>query len=253
MDTRTIQKKEYLKAGQCFHWATVDHYKTWFTGRSGRHKRTETILPRLVQAGKLRALRYGKKLVYSVPRRTRKKLENHFYGDKETLKKHGDQIALEIYRVDHGLACTEGLVRFWRSKMEGIIIPEKYFRSINGGSSGLPEWGIIYPNGSMLLYEHCTADNFYRPRHVERKVIRYQENIYTLEKHFKKKAIFVFVLDVPRLMVERFVKTLLPIGNQFFFTNYDSFLCVPIDKQLVTPIYIWGEDGKSYSLVNENA
>jgi hypothetical protein len=44
---------EYLAAGQLFHWATVEHYRLLFTGSDRRHKRTEIMLPRLVQERKL--------------------------------------------------------------------------------------------------------------------------------------------------------------------------------------------------------
>ncbi len=92
----SIRKSDYLKAGQLFHWATIIHYILWFTGRLGRHKRTEVMLPGLVREGRLRAVRYGKKLVYAVPR-----------------------VSKGQYHIEHGLACTEGLVRFWRSDMNG--------------------------------------------------------------------------------------------------------------------------------------
>ena len=93
MSRVTIRKSIYLKWGQLFQYATADHYKQVLTGSTERHKRTEVMLPRLVREGKLRTFKHGRVLVYAVPRYTQGK---------------------DIF-VEHGLACTEGLVRFWRS------------------------------------------------------------------------------------------------------------------------------------------
>ena len=253
MGRLTIPKKEYLRVAQYFHWAKAEHYRVWFNGEDERHGRTEKMLPRLVRAEKLKELQYGKKKVYAAPRLTQKKLQDYFFGDEEAMKKYGNQVALEVYKVEHGLACTEGLVRLWRSDTSGTVIPEKYFRSVKLGTSGVPEWGIIYPKGSILLYEHCTEDNFYRPGNVKKKVDRYREKFDQYEHHFNMKPIFLFVLDVPRIVVERFVSSILPAGDQFFFTDYEHFLKSPIGKQLDAPIYIWGEDGKEYPLRRRDA
>jgi hypothetical protein len=132
--------------------------------------------------------------------------------------------------------------------MDSSFLPEKYFRAVKLGTSGVPEWGIVYPEGSVLLYEHCTEDNFYRPGHVNRKVNRYQAKLNDFEEHFKCRGIFLFVLDIPRKVVENFVRTLMPTQNAFFFTDYETFLTVPLGKQLTAPIYIWGQDGRVTAL-----
>jgi hypothetical protein len=221
----SIRKTEYLAAGQFFHWATVEHYRLWFTGNAKRHKRTEIMLPRLVRERKLNAVHHGRKLAYAVPRIT--KGANLF--------------------VEHGLACTEGLVRIWRSRMEGTIIPERHFR----GMGIVPEWGIVYPNDRMILYEFCSADNFYRARLVEGKITRYRQLLSQIESRFRAEGLVLFVIDVLPQDVERLVKRLQPRGP-FFFTDYATFRAVPIGRQLAAPIYLWGEDGKRYPLKPED-
>jgi len=201
-----------------------------------------------VRLNKLKALRYGKKLVYSAPRRTKGKLKDHFYGDEKARRTYENDMLLDFYHVDHGLACTEGLVRFWLADRKGVIVPEKEFKRINRGQLGVPEWGILYSTGTMLLYEYCTQDNFYRPNNVKRKIERYQDTVFQYEEHFISKAIVLFVLDVPMDVVDRFVDEIVPTGEQFWFTDYKSFLKVPMGEQLYAPIYTWGMDGKWHPL-----
>ena len=221
MSRVTIRKSIYLKWGQLFKYATADHYKQVLTGSTERHKRTEVMLPRLVREGKLRTFKHGRVLVYAVPRYTQ-----------------GQNIF-----VEHGLACTEGLVRFWRSDMSGVIIPERFFR----GLGSIPEWGIIYPNNRMILFEFCSSDNFHRARLIEGKVKKYLRNLPDIENKFKAETVVVFVADVKRADVERLVARINPTGP-FFFTDYEAFLQVPNGQQLTAAIYIWGENGNLYPL-----
>lgn len=247
MAKNTIPINWYLDVAEVFHWATIVHFILWFTGSWRRHRRTETVLRRLVKSGKLRAIRYGKRLIYSVPRRVKGKSDDELWG---------------LSKVVHGLACTECLVRFWRSKMDGEVIAERFFY----GLGSVPEWGIRYPNGKMILLEFCTKSNFYFSGLMKGKLGAYTRNIAKIEEKFQAKAIVVFVIDVPRETVNRFVGNLkrdvgsVADGDQsasyegdrfpsdpFFFTDYETFLKVPIGKQLTENIYFW-VDGKTYPL-----
>jgi len=209
----TIPKSAYLTAAQLFHWATADHFKIWFTGSTQRHRRTEVMLPRLVRQGKLRVVRYGRRLVYSVPRRTRGK---------------------RLPSIEHGLGCTEGLVRFFRAKPDGLIIPERFFR----GFGVVPEWGILYPDGTLLLYEFSIGDNFYRSGLLKNKLIRYRRNLGRIEDRFGGRGLVLFVVDIPQVVLERFLAAIVPTGEPFYFTDYQRFRQVPIGDQLKAPIYL---------------
>lgn len=241
----------YIDVARVFHWAKREHFSLWFTGSTKRHRRTESVLSRLVRGKRLRAVRFGKGLVYSVPRKA--KLGDEFAG---------------LTKVIHGLACTECLVRFYRSRMDGEVIAERFFY----GLGSVPEWGIRYPNGKMLLFEFCTRSNFLFTNLMNGKINAYQRNLEKIERKFQAKAIVLFVIDVPRITVERFVmgngmsagkraagsvadgvpsaphdggtSPLLPL----FFTDYKSFLNVPLGNQLSAPIYFWVADGKAYPL-----
>lgn len=219
-----IRKKDYLQTGQHFAWATYEHYVLWFTGRLRRHKRTEVILPRLVKEGRLVAVRHGKRLVYSVPRRCQG-------------KKYPD--------IEHGLGCTEGLVRFWLSQNDGIILPERAFR----GLGVVPEWGILYPNGRLLLYEYGTPDNFYL---TKGKVTGYRSRIYAVEERFHAEAFVVFVLSAGRDALKRYMRTFMPTGWRYTFTDLETFISVPYGQQLTAPIYICGQDGIAHPLVEKS-
>lgn len=247
MSRNTIPVEYYLDAAAVFHYATKEHFNLLLTGSSRRNTRTEIVLLRLVKRKKLKAIKYGKKLVYVSPQKAKgKKVDD-----------------LEIYpKIAHGLSCTEGLVRFWRARIDGEIIAERFFY----GCGIVPEWGIRYPNGKMLLFEFSTKSNFHFSGLMNGKLNAYRRNLEKIEEKFQAKAIVVFVLDVPRITVQRFVGTLesqagsvadgVPSAlyggdrfpsDPFYFVDRETFLSIPIGDQLKAPIYFW-IDGKEYLL-----
>ena len=242
MAKHAIPMELYIEASQVFHWATKRHFQLWFTGQeSKRHRRTESVLRRLSKRGKLRNMLYGKKMIYSAPKNVKGKVVDEFYG---------------LSKVVHGLACTEGLVRFYRSRMDGVVVAERFFY----GCGSVPEWGIIYPEGTMLLFEFSTKSNFMFSGKMKGKLQAYEKNLEKIESKFNAKAMVVFVLDIPKAMVERFVLGERHAGSvadapleggyplaPVFFTDYQTFKKVPIGEQLMAPIYFWN-DGKQYPL-----
>lgn len=230
MKALTPLQKEYLEVASIFHWATRDHFVIWFTGEPGRHKRTERVLPALVKKGKLGAIRFGRKLIYAIP---------------EFVKIQPPFGTFPIHPV-HGLGCTEGLVRMIRSRNDCEIVPERFFRKAKLGS--VPEWGVLYPEGKMLLYEFSTESNFYLRGNIKRKITRYRKSLSKINDLFIAESIVLFVLDVPRWDIKQFIEQIKPVGESFFFTDYQNFKEVPLGEQTRAPIYIWGEDGNYYSL-----
>jgi hypothetical protein len=190
----------------------------WFTGEERtRHKRTEYNLPRLVQKGVLQEVRFGRKKVYSA------------WGSRQHLR--------------HGLACTEGFIRFHLADPTGMPIAEKQFHQ--GQFGCIPEWGIKYLRGklnTLLLYEYCTYDNATRNGLVQRKINSYNRGLHRIEQTYEAKAIVLFVLELDRERVR------LMAQGDYFFTDYDTFLQVPYGRQLTAPIYFWGQDGHCYPL-----
>jgi hypothetical protein len=218
---------DYLEAAQVFHWATKTHYTIWFTGKAQRHKRTEALLPYLVNRGKLRVCKHRKEYAYSALRKSRRHDERNCYPF-----------------IDHGLACTEGLVRMWRSNMEAEIIPEKEFR----GCGIIPEWGLRYESRRLLLFEHSTKNNYEHAGIVLGKITTYKKCLEVIEKKFAaEQTLILFVLDIERERVKKFVQVNKP-GYWFFFSDYQTLKEVPIGEQLFWPIYFWGEDGEEYPL-----
>jgi hypothetical protein len=188
----------------------------------------------LSERGKLRTILYGKKLIYAAPKNVKGQVLDEFYG---------------LSKVVHGLACTEGLVRFYRSRMDGVVVAERFFY----GLGAVPEWGLLYPEGKMLLFEYCTKSNFLFSGKVKGKIQAYDRSLDKIEKKFNTKAMIVFVLDVPKGVVERFVVRERQAGTEngaagkIFFTDYETFRKIPIGEQLTAPIYFWN-DGKQYPL-----
>ncbi len=247
MSRNTIPVQYYLDAAAVFHYATKEHFNLLLTGSSGRNTRTEVVLLRLSRRKYLVAIMYGKKLVYVIRRKAKGK-------NMDDLEMHP--------KIAHGLACTEGLVRFWRARTEGEMIAERFFY----GCGIVPEWGIRYPDGKMLLFEFSTKSNFQFSGLMNGKLNAYRRNLEKVEEKFQVKAIVVFVLDVPRITVERYVGTLkrdvgsdasgIPSASSegdgfpfdpFYFVDNETFLSVPIGDQLKAPIYFW-MDGKEYPL-----
>lgn len=243
MARNAIPMDLYVETSQVFHWATKRHFQLWFTGQeSKRHRRTESVLKRLTKRGKLRSILYGKSLIYIAPKHVKGKTIDELYG---------------LSKVAHGLACTEGLVRFYRSRPDGIVVAERFFY----GCGSVPEWGIMYPEGTMLLFEFCTKSNFFFSGKIKGKLQAYKKNLEKIERKFNVRALVVFVLDVPRGVVERFVlgergagtlRSALSNGDAFpepfYFTDYETFRSIPIGSQLVLPIYFWYGDGSLYPL-----
>ena len=197
-----------MKWGQLVSWATQEHYKMLFTGELNRHRRTEQLMARLTKRGKLVTTRWGKKLAYAVPRMKNSPLE-------------------------HGLGCTETLVRIWRSNPGGTIIQERFFR----GLGSVPDWGINYNEG-LLLCEFSTENNFNGARILKTKITKYSRNYQKILQRFNATNIVVlFVMDVPRERVFNFVIRN-NTGRLFLFTDYEAFKNVPISQQLKAPIYI---------------
>ena len=145
--------------------------------------------------------------------------------------------------------------------MTGEIIAERYFY----GCGAVPEWGIRYRNGKMLLFEFCTKSNFDFSNNMKGKLSAYQKHRKEIEAKFGAEAIVLFVIDIPREKVRRFVGSVgrevgsdggvppFPEGDTFpfdpfLFTDYETFLKVPIGKQLITPIYLWSYDATTHPL-----
>src|SRR6185503_11171656 len=261
MTRHTIPIDRYIEAAQVFHWFTKEHIILWFLGFLKRHRRTESVLLKLVRKGRLRSVKYGKGLVYTVPRRVKGKLpvllkEKLGYEPKRT-----EAAIAGRNKLVHGLGCTECLIRFYRSRTDGEIIAERFFYKLGA----VPEWGIRYPNGKLLILEFCTENNFLHSNMMKGKINVYKQHLENIEAKFQAKAIVLFVMDVPRVKVEGFVGALrrevgsvaddvsalhggdrFPL-NPFWFTDYQTFLGVPIGQQLAVPIYFW-IDGKEYPL-----
>lgn len=173
------------------------------------------MLPRLVKAGRLIAVRDGKRFVYAAPRRCRGK----------------------ALFIKHGLGCTEGLVRIWRSRMNSEIVPESKFK----GLGVIPEWGIRYPDRkTMILYEFLTEDYFNRSNKMKAKLNAYRKYLPVITERFAvEKSTVLFVIEAERGRVINYVKKYGNAEDRFFYTDYETFKSVQIPNQLTEKIYVW--------------
>lgn len=238
MHKPSTSQEKYLEASQLFHWATKDHYNIWLYGSAKRSHRTEAVLPRLAKKWEnlktrkrsLFSIDFGKRKIYTCPRRVRKL---------------GRELGI-FYKVEHGLGCTECLVRLWRSDTNAMVLGERYFFKCKC----IPDIGLKYPNGKMILVEYQSKSSLYANNNIKNKLSRYRTNLWMINERFSASSILLFVIDVPREKVQKLVYNIMPVGLPAFFTDYETFKSVPIGGQLSAQIYIWGEDGKSYPLTD---
>jgi hypothetical protein len=125
MKKLTTTQKEYLTAANLFLWAYAQDFTAWFTGQWKRWKRTEYNLPQMVDKGALKAVKYGKKYVYTLPGK-----RANYSAD-----------------IEHGLASTNALLRFkLLADSDGEFISEGYSdrwrsRSFPNGRSSIQTAG----------------------------------------------------------------------------------------------------------------
>lgn len=213
-------KDSYRRFFQRVKCATARQVRLYFTGSEKRHKRTEDLLPKFVRNRELVAVSHEGELVYFALRYCKGK---NFFE-----------------RIPHDVACTELQIRLWWADRSGTIVPEREFFGFGSVADG----GMMYEK-SMLLYELHTADNFYRHK-PETKVAQYSHNLPTIEKHFQRVALVIFVIDAPAAEVLEMARRC--SNEKCFFTDYETFKSVPIGQQLTAPIFIWGGDGQAYPL-----
>jgi hypothetical protein len=82
---------------------------------------------------------------------------------------------------------------------------------------------------------------------MKRKVRQYKKHLPLFECFFEAPAIVLFILDIPRCDVKRFINEV-ETGEIFYFTDLASFMQTPKGKELDTPIFLWGGDKKEYPL-----
>jgi hypothetical protein len=234
MNALTIYQQKYLDVAGVLPWATKLHYTLWFTGSEKRHKTTERVLPALVKKGLMVTAKHGKRKIYA----TAEKLKIHIpKGAKEPVVRLQDPF--------HGLGISEIAVRMILSKPYGVAIGEKEFKKMNLGV--VPDCGIL--NSTATLVEFQTIHSADQPGNLKRKIERYESAMPKIEQFFGKKVIVLFVYDIPdyrlRMMIEDICL------ENYYFTDYSSFVSVPYRKQLSTDIYIWGYDKQTYSLAKD--
>jgi hypothetical protein len=205
------------------HWATMSHLLFRLTGQFEKRM---------------------KSLEYNLPRMAKKRLikETWWEGRKVYSISHPARL------VEHGVACTECLMRFISARGEYAIISEDSFKEQRFGV--IPEWGISWPHeATMLLLEFCTADNATRSGVVSRKVNLYRRSLHKFNTAYDVTAVVVFVVDLPSSDVEALALRHLHY-EPIFFTDYRVFLSMNYGDALVAPIYLWG-DGSTHPLSHD--
>jgi hypothetical protein len=213
----------------------------YFYGRQKRSKVLEVTLPKLEREGRLKVDWLDGEKVYSVARKN----------------------GTPAMSIEHELGAGEGLIRIWRCRMdESEIFLERAFR----GFAIVPEWGIRYPEerGTMLLYEHHTNQNFNHGGVMKSKLTRYSKHLPRIEEKVNRKVNVLFVIDATRHRVREFVGKVKPFLEKpvmsdisreprypFFFTDYKTFLEVPVGQALSAEIYFW-QNGKEWKLGNDD-
>jgi hypothetical protein len=222
-DDEDTDYKKILHLLDLMPWASKEQISTRVRGNPGRSGVAERLLIQLANEKKIRWVKIGKKYFYTRIRRGK--------------FPHND-----IFEIEHAVACTEGFLRFYFSDTNCTIIPESWF--FKKGYYVAPEWGLVYPNQKVLLFEFCTRDNVRRLNILESKVTHYS-------RFLKENHRVLFVMDVPLEKVtgtmEKLKSRTQASKGHFFFIDYEAFLNVPFGEQLSASIYLY-EDGCRYAL-----
>jgi hypothetical protein len=181
---------------------------------------------------------------YNLPRLTKKKkalirVRNGRYGYVYKLKGRG---GLQKEKIYHDLTSTKAAIRFQASEVVNWY-GERFFKQAR--LYPMPEWAAQY-NGFIYLFEFSTENNFKRTDLMRKKIKNYRESHKRMKEFFMADPITIFVFDVPKSRVEKFAKQ--QPYDQFYYTDLGSFETVKKGKQFQAPIYIWGGNGKYYSL-----
>lgn len=128
--------------------------------------------------------------------------------------------------------------------MTAKVIEERFFYKCGS----VPDLGLKYHTGNLLLVEYCSKSNFEHYNVIKNKLSAYRRNLWQIEEKFEGKGIILFVIDVPKDVLKKFVDGMVPMGLPVFFTDFESFKNTEIGSQLSARIYIWGEDGNTYPL-----
>jgi hypothetical protein len=213
---------EFLETAQ---WAYNRQIQIGIRGfAEKRYSTLERFLKRMSAKGELRSTYWNHK--------------TKVYAKK--MKTRGFDLT-DAAKIYHGLCCTECLIRFMTAK-EGEPIPERLFR----GYGRVPEFGIRYENGKLLLLEFSTKHDVTHTGKIHGKLIGYDDYLREIERDFDASCVVVFVLDVPRDRVKGLVDRYRPNGP-YVFSDYSTFLEVPMGQNLISPTWIY-PDGTEDSL-----
>lgn len=211
---RTFSQSKLLDWAYLFHWARREDFVRVICGQDKRHKAIEYNLPVLVKRRQLKRRRWGRQYVYALPGTNGRSACN----------------------LEHGLRCTDALVRFHLSKA-GEYVSEREFRA--GGSKPVPEFGVRYGGDTavLLLFEYSSADNFRRKKLMEKKVRAYVSAMVWFSLMYEAEPYLVCVIDANESEVERFAGRF--DRNYLYFADAHSFYSAPYGQQLSSQIYLW--------------
>lgn len=144
--------KRFRELAQAFGAAHEDHYTLALTGSLHRLYRTGFVLRKLTREGEILSQQWGRRKVFICKRRAKSQDEYPYY------------------KIPHALTCTEILVRLYLSKY-GLLLSNADFSR----QPCVPDGGVRYPDGSEILFEYSTKDNFSRKTLMAEKIAHYQE------------------------------------------------------------------------------
>lgn len=198
------------------------HATIFLTGEDKRYKAVEYNLPVLTRKNVLLRVRDGR------------------YGFVYKLRGRG---GLQTEKIYHDITSTKALLRF-KVSAEGMWFGERIFKEARLYPQ--PEWAFLYDNQWLYLFEFSTANNVKRTDLMRKKVRQYQNSYKKFKDYFMAEPITIFVLETSKERVEKFAEQ--QPYDQFYYTDLGSFETVKKGKQFQAPIYIWGGNGKYYSL-----
>ncbi len=226
----TERRKQVLSNVACLEWVSVDSLARLDGTKPGqRNYYLEKYLPRLVQSGALYAKRWGRQLVYRLPK----------YGVQRNPK------------VEHALLAGQVAVRLvcCEQVRGGALLARRRF--VDDGLPQVPDAGVLLPaaNGT-----HLFLVEYQSPREAERttadKIVGYQLCSQRMREHFAVSGVWVvFILDILRQRAEEIARRHGDGWPLFYFCDRETFMDCDWRQVLQAPIFFWSAAPGTYGLV----
>jgi hypothetical protein len=225
---------EVLKVMEILPWASKRHIQLWIRGVPA-----DGVVPKR-DSGIEVAIKALEDEV---------KLKSETYRKGRPDKAYTRRRKINIEEIPSYLENAECLVRYKVASPGAVVKSENDFKRLALGA--VPEGAFLHPNGTLVLLEYSTENDWNKTRRLMKKIVAYRKCLEKIrEAYGAKTACVLFIVDVDRERIARFAdefSTKATENDLFYFTDYETFKRVEMGQTRNAEIYYF-VDGKEYSL-----